>query len=243
MCVFLGLQPLACGGSRARGPIGATAASLHCGQSNARFKPCLWPTPQLMAIGGFLTHWTRPGIKPATSCFLVRFVSTAPQWNSSPYLFLREQFYQPHKISCTNPSFWFSTIFSMKNVIKFYFINLCFWHVLPSPSMYFRVILLFLFSFLIQIFSSFVFSVSCFWSQNVLSVSKYLRVFKITSLKPSKNIIINTLRMLKKVYSLFLGVPTAAQWITNPASSHEDVGLIPVLAQRAKDLVMPTAVV
>ena len=27
----------------------------------------------------FLTHWARPGIKPITSWFLVRFVSAAPQ--------------------------------------------------------------------------------------------------------------------------------------------------------------------
>ena len=29
---------------------------------------------------GSLTHWVRPGIEPATSWFLVRFVSSAPQW-------------------------------------------------------------------------------------------------------------------------------------------------------------------
>ena len=29
---------------------------------------------------GSLTHQGRPGIKPATSRFLVRFISTAPQW-------------------------------------------------------------------------------------------------------------------------------------------------------------------
>ena len=29
---------------------------------------------------GYLTHWARPGVKPATLCFLVRFISTAPQW-------------------------------------------------------------------------------------------------------------------------------------------------------------------
>ena len=27
-----------------------------------------------------LTHWARPGLKPATSWFLVGFISTAPQW-------------------------------------------------------------------------------------------------------------------------------------------------------------------
>ena len=29
---------------------------------------------------GSLTHWVRPGIKPASSCILVRFASVAPQW-------------------------------------------------------------------------------------------------------------------------------------------------------------------
>ena len=37
------------GNSRARGLIGAVAASLHHSHSNARSKPHLCPTPQLMA--------------------------------------------------------------------------------------------------------------------------------------------------------------------------------------------------
>ena len=50
--------------SQAGGLIGATDASLHHSQSNARS----------------LTHWTRPGIEHATSQFLVRFISTVAQW-------------------------------------------------------------------------------------------------------------------------------------------------------------------
>ena len=38
------------GGSQARGQIRATVASLHQSQSNTRSKPCLQPTPQLMAM-------------------------------------------------------------------------------------------------------------------------------------------------------------------------------------------------
>ena len=49
--VFLSLwgAPEACGGSQARGLIGAVAASLHHGRSNARSELPLRPTPQLAA--------------------------------------------------------------------------------------------------------------------------------------------------------------------------------------------------
>ena len=64
-----------------------------------------WPTPQpqqhriwaasatyTTAHGntGSLTHWARPGIKPATSRFLVRFVSSAPRRELQEALFLKE---------------------------------------------------------------------------------------------------------------------------------------------------------
>ena len=41
---------IAYGGSPARGQIGATTDSLHHSLSNAGSKPCLQPTPQLMAM-------------------------------------------------------------------------------------------------------------------------------------------------------------------------------------------------
>ena len=41
---------VAYGGSQARGPIGAVAASLHHSYSNAGSKPRLWPTPQFTAM-------------------------------------------------------------------------------------------------------------------------------------------------------------------------------------------------
>ena len=40
---------MAYGGSKARGPIGTTAAGLCHGHSNARSEPRLQPTPQLTA--------------------------------------------------------------------------------------------------------------------------------------------------------------------------------------------------
>ena len=39
------------------------------------------------------------------------------------------------------------------------------------------------------------------------------------------------------------GVPVMAQQLTNPTSIHENMGLIPGLAQLVKDLVLPWAVV
>ena len=35
------------------------------------------------------------------------------------------------------------------------------------------------------------------------------------------------------------GVPVVEQWLTNPIRNHEVVGLIPGLAQWAKDLALP----
>ena len=46
---FSRATPVAYGGSRARGLIGAVAAGLHHGHSNASSEPCLRPTPELMA--------------------------------------------------------------------------------------------------------------------------------------------------------------------------------------------------
>ena len=51
-CVFLPFRatPEAYGGSQARGPVGATVASLHHSPSNWGSKLCLRPTPQLWAM-------------------------------------------------------------------------------------------------------------------------------------------------------------------------------------------------
>ena len=77
--LFLGLHPCHMEVSQARCWIGTTAASLHYSHRNAGCKPCLWPTPQLMAMRS-LTHWLRPGIKPEASWLLVGFIFAAPQW-------------------------------------------------------------------------------------------------------------------------------------------------------------------
>ena len=48
-CLFRA-TPVAYGGSQARRPIRATAASLRHSHSNARSEPCLRPMPQLTAM-------------------------------------------------------------------------------------------------------------------------------------------------------------------------------------------------
>ena len=47
--VFSKAVPATYGGSQARGLIGAIAVCLYHSHSNSGFKPCLRPTPQLMA--------------------------------------------------------------------------------------------------------------------------------------------------------------------------------------------------
>ena len=47
---FFRATPTAYGSSQARGGIGTIAASLRHSHSNASSKPCLKPTPQLMAM-------------------------------------------------------------------------------------------------------------------------------------------------------------------------------------------------
>ena len=74
--------------------------------------PCIWnwncscwpmPQPQQCRIQAVsvtyttardkarsLTHWVRPGIKPASSWILVRFIITEPQWELLPFLPLKK---------------------------------------------------------------------------------------------------------------------------------------------------------
>ena len=66
-------SPVAYGGSQARGLVYATATAMldlsH-----------IFDLPHAYGNAGSLTHWARPGIKPASSWILVRFITTEPQW-------------------------------------------------------------------------------------------------------------------------------------------------------------------
>ena len=70
--------PAAYGGSQTRGRIGATAASLP------ELQQCrIWAMSSTYTTAhgnsGSPAHWARPGIKPASSLILVRFITTEPQ--------------------------------------------------------------------------------------------------------------------------------------------------------------------
>ena len=77
VCLLFRATPVAYGGSQAQSLNRATAAGLHHSLSNSGSKPRLRPTPHCNA--GTPTQWARPGIEPATSWFLVGFV-TAVLW-------------------------------------------------------------------------------------------------------------------------------------------------------------------
>ena len=75
---LLRAAPAAYGSSQARGQI--RAASLTCTTAHGNAGP--------------LTHRVRPGIEPASSGILVRFVATEPQWDPLKSLFLILTFFQ-----------------------------------------------------------------------------------------------------------------------------------------------------
>ena len=64
-------------------------------KQNFTFSPCFWHLTGAPSNARPLTHWGRPGIEPATSWILVRFITAEPQWElPQTYLLLgfRERF-------------------------------------------------------------------------------------------------------------------------------------------------------
>ena len=70
---------MAHGGSQARGRIRVTPAGLHHSHSNTRIRAVSVTYTIAHRNAGFLTHRERPGIEPAISWLMVRFVSAVPQ--------------------------------------------------------------------------------------------------------------------------------------------------------------------
>ena len=83
VCSFLFLlfmaTPLAYGGSQAPDQIRATAAGLTPPTQQRQIRAASGTHTTACSNAGSLTHWTRPGIGPTTSWFLVGFVSTVPR--------------------------------------------------------------------------------------------------------------------------------------------------------------------
>ena len=109
---FLGLYPCHMEVPRLGGLIGAVATSLQHSHSNARS----------------LSHWVRPGIEPTTSWFLVRFVSTAPQWELPKQIF---KFVWKHKKSLNSQSNHEGKIMELEE-----------WIILPNFRLYYKVIVI-----------------------------------------------------------------------------------------------------
>ena len=84
--LFFRAAPEAYGGSQARGPVGATTAGLYHSHSSARSELHLWPILQLTA-SSILSTLSELGIEPATSWFLVGFISVVPRWELQSLLF------------------------------------------------------------------------------------------------------------------------------------------------------------
>ena len=90
-------SPAAFGSSQARDQIRAAAVGLHYSQSNVGSKLFLQTTAQGHAViiahsnAGSFTHQVRPGIKPASSQILVRFVSIKPQWELPHFIYSYEE--------------------------------------------------------------------------------------------------------------------------------------------------------
>ena len=72
---FSRVAPAAYGGSQARGLIGAAAASLRHSQQQHGIRTVSVTYTTAHGNAGSLAHLARPGIEPATSWFLVRFIN------------------------------------------------------------------------------------------------------------------------------------------------------------------------
>ena len=88
--------PMAYGGSQARGQIRVTGASLH--QRGIRAASVTYTTT--LGNARSLTQWARPGIKPESSQFLVKFVSCVPQRKLLMSVFLLRHFLHLVVLDC-----------------------------------------------------------------------------------------------------------------------------------------------
>ena len=78
---------MAYGGSQAKGWIRAAAADLHHSHSNAN-PSCVYTHTTTHSNAGSLTHWVRPGIKPASAWLLVEFFNCKAMMGTLPHPYI-----------------------------------------------------------------------------------------------------------------------------------------------------------
>ena len=138
---------MAYGGSQARGPIGATAASLCHSHSNASLSS-ICNLHRNSYQWWILTHWARPRIEPVSTWIPVRFCSVEPQRDlhifisfSFPFLFLSSFFssfclcFPPSLLLFFPPSFLSSFLSFLPSFLPFFFLFL-FYYSNPKLFLY-----------------------------------------------------------------------------------------------------------
>ena len=98
LCLFRA-APTAYGNSQARGQIGASCQAMPQPQQCRIWAMSVTHTTAHGNTGS-LTHWARPGIKPAPSWLLVRLVSAEPSWELPEM----HKFHQAFQGSCKKGS-------------------------------------------------------------------------------------------------------------------------------------------
>ena len=93
---------MAFGGSQARGRIRVAATGQHHSHSNARSEPHPRPTLQLAAMLDPLTHWASPGIRPASSWILARFITQQATMGTPVTCFEIWWIHQQHRLKLKN---------------------------------------------------------------------------------------------------------------------------------------------
>ena len=130
VCLLFRATLAAYGASQDREQIRAAATHLCHSHSSARSELHLWPIPQLTATpDGSSAYRGRPGIKPASSWTLVRFVSGDPP-RELLFFFERSQFECIEMWNCLwGNGLWNMTIRKSLGCFKEYGGTLVSWHL------------------------------------------------------------------------------------------------------------------
>ena len=87
--------------SQARGWIGASAAGLNLSHSSVGIQAASVAHTTAHSNGRSLTHWARPGLKPASSWILVTFVTAEPWWELEEYFYFLKNIFIRVDLQCS----------------------------------------------------------------------------------------------------------------------------------------------